>query len=208
MNLENYLYNKVMPIINSWEQEDIYAISFLVYSNQANNYKGICGFPEFSIGYCTEKECNFAPPLSEERWNLTCCRQGEYTIIGPDDDDEGANNLLCWYKDNAIDDIGHEDEETMYDDNMNYIGKGPGGYYDLLLVVSNVARRLQLEGNISKHFGFIPIIVHDLDFSWYIKKQLLMQIQMVKQIILLKPLNLVLLNKINMVSAFYILLYK
>ena len=69
MDLENYLYKKVLPIIQSWDDENIYAISFFVYSNEANEYKGVRNISEFSIGYSTEEGCNCAPILSEERWS-------------------------------------------------------------------------------------------------------------------------------------------
>lgn len=37
--------------------------------------------------------------------------------------------LFDWYKENGIDDIGYEDQNTCYDNEMRYIGKGPVGYY-------------------------------------------------------------------------------
>ena len=72
--------------------------------------------------------------------------------------------LFAWYKELGLDNIGYENCEEMYDENMTYIGKGPVGYYELLCAVSNVARRLQLEGKIKEKFGPIPIIVHALEF--------------------------------------------
>ena len=170
MNLENYLYEKVLPVIQSWKDKDIYAISFFVCCNEENVYNGIVNFPEFSIGYNTEESCNHASALSEERWNLIWERQGETEIIQPAANDEGAAVLLHWYQENGIENIGFEDEETMYDKNMNYIGKGPVGYYELLCAVSNVARRLQSEGKIDAQFGNIPIIVHDYEYPWYIEQ--------------------------------------
>lgn len=170
MDLENYLYKKVLPIIQNWSDENIYAISFFVYSNEEYQYNGISNVSEFSIGYSTEKDCSYAPELSEERWNLICCRQGETDIIKADDNDEGAKILFNWYKENGIENIGFEDWDNAYDADMNYIGKGPNGYYELLKVVSDVARRLQTEGKISVQFGSIPIIVHDYEYPWYIEE--------------------------------------
>lgn len=51
---------------------------------------------------------------------------------------------------------------------MNNIGKGPVGYYELLCAVSNVAKKLQTDGSIATQFGNIPVIVHDLEYPWYI----------------------------------------
>lgn len=39
--------------------------------------------------------------------------------------------------------IGFEDEDAMYDDEGEYIGKGPTGYYELAQVVSEVAKELR-----------------------------------------------------------------
>lgn len=166
MDLEKYLYSRVLPIIKGWNEKNIYAISFFVYSNQANVYKGYENFPEFSVGYNTEEDCNYASELSEERWNFAFWRQEMFEIITPDDNDEGAKYLFDWYKENGIENIGFED----YDEEMNYIGKGPVGYLELLKVVSNVARRLQLEGEIESQFGTIPIIVHEYEYPWYVEE--------------------------------------
>ena len=174
MDLENYLYKKVLPIIQSWDDENIYAISFFVYSNEANEYKGVRNISEFSIGYSTEEGCNCAPILSEERWSLLWHRHGEVAIIEPENSgnsaNEGAKVLFEWYKEKGIENIGYENCDNDYDENMQYIGKGPVGYYELLQAVSNVARRLQTEGTIAALFGNIPIIVHDMEYPWYIEE--------------------------------------
>lgn len=56
MDLEKYLYERVLPILLGWNEEGIYAISFYVDTNDSNEFQGICDFPEFSICYNTEKE--------------------------------------------------------------------------------------------------------------------------------------------------------
>lgn len=165
MNLEEYLYGKVYPIIQSWDEKGIYAISFYVYHNECNIYKGIPNFPEFSVGYNTEKGCSSAPKDSEERWNFAFWKQNNVPVIDAAKAVDGASFLLDWYREKNITDIGVEDEEGMYDENMNYIGKGPAGYDELLRAVSDVARRLQTEGVIQKKFGRIPILVHALEYN-------------------------------------------
>ena len=59
--------------------------------------------------------------------------------------------------------------DDEYDEDFNYIGKGPGGYYELLMQISQVAKTLQTDGTIRSKFGEIPIIVHDLEYSWFSK---------------------------------------
>lgn len=96
--------------------------------------------PTFSISYNTEADCDDTSELREERWNYAFCRQDEIEIIG---DEALAAMLLQWYEDNGIENIGFEDEDTMYDGEGGYIGKGPNGYYELAQVVSAVAKELQ-----------------------------------------------------------------
>lgn len=168
MNLEEYLYGRILADIKKWDEKNIYAISFFVHSEESNEYNGYKNFPEFSIGYNTEEDCNHASQLSEERWNFAFWRQDMISIISPKCGDEGAKVLFEWYKENHIENIGVEDEGSMYDEDMNYIGKGPVGYYELLCAVSNVAKKLQTDGSIATQFGNIPVIVHDLEYPWYI----------------------------------------
>lgn len=166
IDLQIYLENKLRDIISKWVEKDIYAISFLVYSNEAYEYDGYSNITKFSVSYNTEKDCNGADDLSEKRWNYAFWRQDEIPII--DIGNKGIRILFDWYKENHIDNIGYEDFATCYDDQMRYIGKGPVGYYELLLEITSVAKRLQDSGFIEKKFRApIPIIIHDLEYSWY-----------------------------------------
>ena len=170
MELENYLYNKVKPIIEGFDEDSIYALSFFVYANFGNEYKGINSFPEFSVGYNTESVADGAGKFSEERWNFAFWEQNNVPVIDPAEGGEGAEFLLDWYKEQGIDNVGaDEDEESAYDESMNYVGKGPVGYYELLCAASNVAKRLQEEGFVEKALGSpVPIIVHELEYPWYV----------------------------------------
>ncbi|MDF2590274.1 MAG: hypothetical protein K0S41_4117 [Anaerocolumna sp.] len=168
INLEGLLYNKVKSVIDTWVEDDIYAISFFVYSNELNSYKRFSNVTDFMISYNTEKDCDGAELLSEERWNYAFWRQNITYIINTNQNDEMTKALFGWYSENGIKNIGYEDVSCIYDENMYYIGKGPVGYYELLCLVSEVAKRLQLEGFIKQKFGkSIPIIIHDLEYAWY-----------------------------------------
>ena len=77
--------------------------------------------------------------------------------------------LFEWYEENGIDNIGYENYDSCYNNDMQYIGKGPVGYYELLLEITAVAKKLQDSGFIKSKFGKpIPIIIHDLEYPWYI----------------------------------------
>ena len=167
VDLYGYLEKNVIDIISSWNEEDIYAVSFFVYSNEAYEYKGYSNVTEFCVSYNTENDCSGADELSEERWNYAFWRQNEVPIIQADDDDEGMKILFDWYEENGIDNIGYEDS-NCYDSQMRYNGKGPIGYYELLSEITVVAKKLQDSGFIKNKFGkSIPIIIHDLDYTWY-----------------------------------------
>lgn len=164
VNLNKYLYERIKTEMNSWKEEDIYAISFFLNANEANIYDGYSNVTYFSISYNTEKDCGGADENSEERWNYAFWRQNEIAIT----DDEGMEVLFQWYKENEIHNIGYE-KGNCYDENQRYIGKGPAGYYELLTVVSDVANKLQNENYIVTKFGkAIPIIIHDLEYPWYV----------------------------------------
>lgn len=168
-DLKAYLENKLRCVMSSWNESGIYAISFFVYSNEAFEYDGCSNVTTFSVSYNTEDDCNGADRLSEERWNYAFWRQDETPIIDVDGDSDGMRVLFEWYKENNIDNIGYEDYEACYDDEMRYIGRGPVGYYELLEVITAVAENLQTSGFIKNKFGApIPIIIHDLDYSWYV----------------------------------------
>ena len=169
IDLQAYLENKLREVISSWTEDDIYAISFFVCSNEMYEYNGYSNVTEFYIGYNTEAHCRGADELSEERWNYAFWNQDKTPIIAVDNENEGIKILFAWYKENGIDNIGYEDYDTCYDSEMRYIGKGPVGYYELLSEITAVAKKLQDSGYIKNIFGVpIPIIIHDLEYPWYI----------------------------------------
>lgn len=168
MRFDEYLYNRVLEIINSWTEKDIYAISFLVHANYGEEYNGADNIPEFSVGYNTENECNNAPLLSEERWNFAFWKQNNIDVISKENAVEGLEQLFSWYRSIGVENVGEENPDNDYDDECNYVGKGPNGYYELLCLVSEIAKRIQNSGIIKEKWGIIPIVVHDYEYCWYV----------------------------------------
>lgn len=167
INIAEKMYEKVKSIIETWSEDDIYAISFFVNSNESYEYKEFSNVSYFAVSYNTEDDCDRAKQYSEERWNYAFWRQDEIPVIDPFEPDELTDLLFKWYEENGITDIGCEDEDS-YDSNFNYIGKGPVGHYELLTIVSEVAKRLQEEGYIENHFKKkLPVIVHGLEYAWF-----------------------------------------
>ena len=134
-HFEKMLYDKVKSVMSNWNEDGIYAISFFVYSNEAYEFKNFTNVSTWAISYNTEADCEGAGPLDEERWNYAFWRQDETSIIDIDEPDECTEALYKWYAEQGIENIGFEDVDNMYDEEYNYIGKGPVGekfYVNLL----------------------------------------------------------------------------
>lgn len=167
-NFEKCLYDKVKSEILKWNEEDIYAISFFVESNEAYVYNDFVNVTMWAISYNSEDDCDGAGELDEERWNYAFWRQNETMIIDVDVPNVYTDALFEWYTEKGVTNIGEENEDDIYDENMNYIGKGPVGHYELLQIAADVAEKLQKEGVVKEHFGKdIPIIIHGLEYAWY-----------------------------------------
>lgn len=168
IDIKNILKEEIKAIISEWDEEDIYAISFFVESNEECKYREFENVVNFAISYNTEADCNGADEYDEERWNYAFWRQDETYIIYTDEENETADLLFDWYAENGITDIGSENEDAEYDANGYYIGKGPVGHYELLTAVSEIAKELQNEGFIFNQFKKeLPIIIHGLEYAWY-----------------------------------------
>lgn len=184
IDLHEFLYQKIMTVLNEWDYSDVYSISFFVYSNEAYEYKGYSNISTFEIScnketyfqktYEWEKkyyeECGISMDTrdngrySETRWNYASLEMNEVSIFH----DEEYDLLFEWYKQEGIDDIGYEAADC-YDENMRYIGKGPRGYYELLQVITAVAKRIQEEDYFLKTAGKrIPIIIQDYELTYYV----------------------------------------
>lgn len=168
INISEAMYQRIKSIIGSWNEPDIYAISFFIHSNELYEYNGFNNITTFAISYNTEKDCSGAGQYDEERWNYAFWENDETFIIDPDDPDSLVSMLFDWYKENNICNIGYEDDDSSYDSDGNYIGKGPVGEFELVSLAADIAKRLQEEGFIKNHFQKqVPIIVHDYEYVWY-----------------------------------------
>lgn len=162
IDIQKLLYEEAKRVISSWTEQDIYAISFFIYSNEEYRYKRLENLTEFSIGYNTESYLKDASPYSEKRWNFAFWPMNNEEIIdvgnGPDTANDNFHILLQWYFENNIKNPG---KEGRYDE-------CPIGCMMLTKVITSVALQLQNEGFIKEKFHKdIPIIIHDLSYSYY-----------------------------------------
>lgn len=166
--MEEKLYQEIKEIIKGWNApEDVYAISFFVYSNEAYEFDGYSNLPEFSISYNTEDMCDGSEEDAEERWNYAFWLQNTTPVIEYEGDYKNARELIDWLLETGVTNIGWEDDDCC-GENGYYTGKGPAGCYELTMLAANIARRLHSDGMIQDKFGQdLPIIVHDLEYTWY-----------------------------------------
>ena len=62
-----------------------------------------------------------------------------------------------------------EDPELMYDEEMNYIGRGPNGYWELYEELTLAIKEIRKTGRSKNIIKRIPIIIHDYEYSWYVE---------------------------------------
>ena len=165
MDFTKYLKSEIEKEMNTWVEKDIYAISFLL--NWAEDDETSNSLPSFSLMRNTESACDTKDPYGEERWNVAFWEIEEKTLISPEPSDKGCQLATEWLHAQGIVDVGApENEEQCYDEDMNYIGKGPAGAYELMMLLAEIAHDLQTDGFIRHHFGNVPILVHDYEYIW------------------------------------------
>ncbi|MDP3130171.1 MAG: hypothetical protein Q8N15_02430 [Bacillota bacterium] len=152
MRFEDHLYEKIKKIISLWPDEETYAISFFVYSNESHEFGGFQNLTEFFISYNTEADCERSGRYSEKRWNYAFWRHDAVPIVSIE---EEMPQLIRWYNYMKITNIG----STAKD------GGHPIGHLELFDLAASLGRRLQEEGFLLRKYGRpIPIIVHELEY--------------------------------------------
>ncbi len=156
IDFEELLFSQIRSEIEKWDTDGVYALFFGVHTNPADE-----NIPHFVIGRGVENDITD----DEDKWHLAVSAEDETEITA---DKETAQALTEWLHAQGVENIGYEDTENMYDELMQYIGKGPAGSYELIGLGVKIAQRLFEEGFIRQHFGKdIPIIFDDLETAWY-----------------------------------------
>lgn len=151
IDMEQLLYDKVKPILCSWQEPDIYAVSFFVYSNEEYTYGDFENVSTFEVSFNTETGCDGAGKRSEERWNYAFWPQDTTPIIDIERPDSVTKALFDWYREQGIEDPGEEEDYE----------EGPIGWRMLVELAGKVARRIRDEGL----FPGIPFLIHDLEYT-------------------------------------------
>ena len=102
-------------------------------------------FLVFVILYNTEKDCDNAPECSEERWNIAEWDNSEEFFLADEDECvDGTEVLYQWFVSQGISEI-REDESSMYDDDMKYIGKGPTGITTFVVKLQGLSIKYRMK---------------------------------------------------------------
>jgi hypothetical protein len=150
VDLGKEITERFLPVLASFDDNDIYAISFYVEHEDDDPRKPLVYF-----GYNTEaqvkNEMENAADEEEARWNFAFWLQNELYCFGADDDT--ADLCRAWaYQQNLAAD------ETSYQVFVN--------------VLIDVVKDLQQSGVIAKKIGKrIPVIIHELEYYTQIAQQ-------------------------------------
>ena len=159
MNLKERIVSKITERISVFDEDGIYALSLLVEESGYDEEK----IPLISLGYNTEKFCGKADELSEDRWNYAMWIQNNEPLLDTKDETE----LKKWFCEQGISDVGEtENEDEMYNENFEYIGKGPKGYFEFINFVAATVCEMKNRGMFGK-YNSLPVIIHDYEYSWY-----------------------------------------
>ena len=151
IDMEQLLYDKIKPILLSWREPDIYAVSFFVYANEDYTYGDFENVPVFEVSFNTETGCDGAGKRSEERWNYAYWPQDTTPIIDLENPDAVTDALFAWFREQGIEDPGQDED----------FEEGSIGWRMLVELAGRVARRFRDEGL----FPGIPILIHDLEYT-------------------------------------------
>ena len=164
VNFQKEIIAKIKPIISSWTEDDIYAISFFVDDEADNPCE-----PTFTLGYNTEREYNSALNSAydelEARWNYAFWQQNEELVFGVGNTSEIVKQ---WILDKGLPYLTY-DEMFQGDPIKNYSNIFDKRFEKITIefvnVLINVVKELHETEFIKNKFGKeIPIIIHELEY--------------------------------------------
>ena len=157
--LEESIYQKAVDTISSWQENDIYVVSFYFWDDEQNPCK-----PRLTIGYNTEEQYESVLPevgsnRHDARWNYAWWRQDD-TFPEYGSDPESGELIYQWVMSYGIE---------YYTDDPPVGGRNWEQYEVVekvfLEILVRVVQALHKNGVLQAHFGKeIPIIIHELDY--------------------------------------------
>lgn len=153
--------------INSWTDEDIYAVSLFVYDDEDDPSK-----PTVTLGYNTERQVQEALKTDftdedEARWNYAFWLQNSCFVFGEDDTAEAVRNwVIANGFDHVDDDDADMDDEEYDEDEASEI---TSAFVDMLV---EIVQEIHEEKVLTLKFGReLPILIHELEYYDEIAEQ-------------------------------------
>lgn len=155
IDFKQYLKDRIKEELSLWENcDDIYA----VYIGASANYNSTDPLKLpflLEIGYGRGYDRD---------WRLAAKHDHAAGLI---ETAEERDMLVRWLESRGVENIGVESGE-MYDSDMKYVGKGPGGLYETLQIIAEIFSELFDAKFISDKLGEnVPVIFDAPETPWY-----------------------------------------
>lgn len=161
--MKELIKKMILASIDSWTDDDIYAISLFVYDDNDNPCK-----PTVTLGYNTERQVqealNFGFAEEDEaRWNYAFWLQNSAFVFGTDETAEAVKN---WVSNNGFEYI--DDDDAAYEKYQD--GCEITQVFVNLLV--EIVREIHEEKVLTGKFGKeLPVLIHELEYYDEIAEQ-------------------------------------
>lgn len=163
--IKDEIISRFIPIINTWETEGIYAISFYVYDLEDNPCK-----PAITLGFNTEEEVSNMLKYADEqevRWNYAYWIQNMEGTYGWDD--TSYKQIKEWVIENNF---LYKENYNPFDTSMELIIELRKITEAFVQILIDVVNEIHSSGLITtKLKRDIPIIIHELEYYDKIVKQ-------------------------------------
>ena len=155
IDFKQYLKDKIKQELSVWENDDdIYAVYIGSAANNNSN-------DPLKLPFLLEIGCGRG---YNRDWRLAAKHDNADDLI---ETVYERDMLVKWLESKGVENIGGESGE-MYDSDMRYIGKGPGGLYETLQTIAEIFRELFDAKFISDKLGEnVPVIFDAPETPWY-----------------------------------------
>ena len=164
--IEEEIYQKAVDAIASWNEPDIYVVSFYFWEDGQNPCK-----PRLSIGFNTESHYREVSEgmeredyLFDYRWNFAWWLQNN-DAVQYGCDPHSAELIRKWVGSRDVfyfDKYGECPDIKDNEDELNKYQAMEDAFIDMLV---RVVQRIHKEGILTSHFGKeLPIIIHELEY--------------------------------------------
>lgn len=155
VDFKQYLKDKIKQELSLWENyDDIYA----VYIGSAANNNST---DPLKLPFLLEIGCGRG---YSRDWRLAAKHDNADDLI---ETVYERDMLVKWLESKGVENIGGESGE-MYDSDMKYVGKGPGGLYETLQTIAEIFMELFESKFISDKLGEnVPVIFDAPETPWY-----------------------------------------